>query len=603
MTDLKHNTPSSSSSSLDDSILQQGKNLITWLVKTFSQIKLYSLKHPTSEQFIETLYQKFENYFAQTPTLELEVTETAFYLDGNKIYEETQLIRSLPFLFYKDGITKLIFYEGLTREEIKQFFQLILGISQLPPEETDIVVALWEMNFSHIDYLAPDEFLESKIGQETDIAPYELDPSSLEEGQIQLTPEDRADFLRYVNQRKKSRDDQPPISPLLEGKIPLPSPRHFELQKEEEERLNLLIQKHRELSEEEETIHLLVETIYLEEKIQPFSQVLKSFSSLIEDTLKQGKLTIADHALDHLLHLKDEFSKAQPEKLLHIDETINLLREKTFSLLQEGLDKKKPSDPESLFSLFEFIGPPSLNLIGHLIDTYPDQRFEELACTYIKKIGPQNIPLLLEIADDKRDKITLVILQTIAQSDAPRRLSYLARFLRSGNQRLQMEAINIISTIDDPKSAKVLLPFLDEQQVEIRKETAKALLRLNQPLIAEDILAKVKDKTFFDRSLTEKKALLGYLFHLSDDRARDFLKSLLKKPWWWSPSSRLKPGLWLIETLKDENKEEVKNFLDSVGFVRNKKIRQALQILKKRLESESIAGSHSELQRKKDITN
>ncbi|MCP2619645.1 hypothetical protein NLC35_00110 [Candidatus Aminicenantes bacterium AC-334-K16] len=573
---------------LDEATLQQGKELVTWLIKTFSQIKLYSLDHPNVRQFIDTLSQKFGAFFAQNPVLELEVTDTAFLLGDKKVHEETQLIRSLPFFFYKDGVTRLSFHEGLTQDELIQFFQLLEKISHLPPEESDIVVSLWEMDFPHIDYLAPDEFLETKIGQETRVTPYKVARNFLEGGTLHLAPEDQAALQKYAHQRTAGLEGSHPSAGLLEDEELLPSPARFQLRREESDRLEILIHKHRELSQEEETIHLLVETIYLEEKIQPFTQVLQSLSSLIEETLSQGKVTIAVHALDHLLDLEKEFRKTQPEKLLHLNETLRQLKEeKIIPLLIKSLEKMVTPDFESLFHLLEFIGPSSLSLVGRLIDNYPDKSFQELACAFIQKIGLQNLPLLLEIADDHREKTTLVILRTIANSDDPRKLSYLARFLRSRNLHIQLETISLFSSLPDPKAAKLILPLLDDPQLEVRQQAARALVRLNQPSVSEDILNRIQEKSFNRRSLTEKKALFAYLFRLKTPESRDFLKGLLKKPWWWSPATRINPGLWLIDTLKEEDRLEVEDFLNELGLIRNRKIRRALQGLKYKLKLHS----------------
>lgn len=572
-------------STLESTTLQQGKDLVTWLIKTFSQIKLYSFDHPNVRQFIETLSEKFGAFFAQNPVLELEITDTAFLLEDKKVHEETQLIRSLPFLFYKDGVTRLSFHEGLTQEELIQFFQLLEKISHLPPEESDIVVSLWEMDFPHIDYLAPDEFLETKIGQETSVAPYEISPESFQEGVIRLTPEDQAAWQKYLSRQTDTQEGRPLSVELLGEEELLPPASKFQLRLEESERLETLIQKHRELSQEEETIHLLVETIYLEEKIQPFTQVLQSLSSLIEETLAGGKITVAAHALDHLLDLEKEFRKTQPEKLLYLEETQRRLKEeRIIPLLGEGLKKMTTLDYESLFHILEFTGPASLSLLGYLIDTYPERRFQELACGFIQKIGTQNLPLLVEIADDRRERITLTILRTIAASNDPRKLSYLARFLRSHNQRIQLEAINLLSSLPEPKAAKLLLPFLDDSLIEVRQQAARALMRLHQPSVEEDILSRIQDKSFLRRSLTEKKALFSYLFRLNTPKSRNFLKGLLKKPWWWSPAARINPALWLLETLKEEDRLEVENFLNDVGFIRNRKIRRVLQALKNKLK-------------------
>lgn len=51
------------------------------------------------------------------------------------------------------------FYRGLHKAELEGFLEAIRVVSLLPPEEGDIVNALWEKDFPNVRYHAPDYFL------------------------------------------------------------------------------------------------------------------------------------------------------------------------------------------------------------------------------------------------------------------------------------------------------------------------------------------------------------------------------------------------------------------------------------------------------------
>lgn len=58
-------------------------------------------------------------------------------IDTNrKIFQDEKTIKSLPFLFYKDGMQKLTFHNGLKKEELREFMEIIKKVYDQPGAST-----------------------------------------------------------------------------------------------------------------------------------------------------------------------------------------------------------------------------------------------------------------------------------------------------------------------------------------------------------------------------------------------------------------------------------------------------------------------------------
>lgn len=164
---------------VDKKQLNEVKDIVNQLEKAFSQMKIFSFDHDNVETFIDLLFEKMSHYLQNNWKLEIGIEEFSFTFKGIPFYTETQISKSLPYLFYKDGLKILFFYRGLLRDELKQFLEIVKQDSSLPPEESDIVISLWEQDFTNIQYFAPDDYLESKIGIGMEVPEYKIDKKKL----------------------------------------------------------------------------------------------------------------------------------------------------------------------------------------------------------------------------------------------------------------------------------------------------------------------------------------------------------------------------------------------------------------------------------------
>ncbi len=217
---------------LDAARVEKAKDLLHYLANTVSAMKIFPSEHATLKNFVDQLTQKFTDFLTAYQKLQIGIEEYAFTYGGKLIFSDEVAIKSLPFFFFKDGLQILFFYQGLDRQEIMEFLELIKAEAQKPAEDSDFVVALWERDFPNIQYYAPDEYLENRILAETrdsravqdmpelteDLAhetiEVRVDTSKFSQGRIDLDREDREAVEKAA---AEPAGDNPPAPAATEG--------------------------------------------------------------------------------------------------------------------------------------------------------------------------------------------------------------------------------------------------------------------------------------------------------------------------------------------------------------------------------------------------
>jgi HEAT repeat protein len=215
---------------LDARALEKIRDFLHHLANTVSAMKIFPAEHTTSKTFIDDLSQKITSFLDVYGKLDISVEEFSFVCDGKPVYTDEMAIKSLPFFFFKDGMQKLYFYQGLDRQELLDFLDLIKKESKKPAGQSDIITALWEKDFAHIQYFAPDEFLENRIlqecgfsqqgapakGQGADVGEFshkaieiKVDTSKFSKGKIELSAEDR-DVVQMRSAMKGLEEEEAP---------------------------------------------------------------------------------------------------------------------------------------------------------------------------------------------------------------------------------------------------------------------------------------------------------------------------------------------------------------------------------------------------------
>jgi len=554
---------------------EEAKSIINLMAKTFSQMRIFSSEHENVKKFTEQLFQKLNNFLENYWKLEIGIEELSFSFEEKIIYTDTQLIHSLPFLFYKDGMKMLFFYKNLKKDEFIDFLEIIKFNSSLPADESDIVSSFWEHNFANIRYFAPDDYLESKIGTGIETLDYQVDKTELFSGKIELLPEDRQALSQNSGIVQKILENGSTQADNTSDEIPSTQDEKSHLNQKEMEILELMLQDSRKISPDNELILLLFEMLYLEERQEHFSQILEI---LKQCQLKYLSKNNFKKSLEILKTLND-FKQNQPINLSYkkksIDEFINTSKDKSALAnivinFQEGMIQ----DFDAYFSYLEFLAPATIPLFADLYDEAKSSSIREKILNIIKKTGKKNISLLMKITSNDKPELTKEIISVLGKCPDKEAIKHLASFFRFENKSIQAAAINSLGKFHNRTADKILLAYLSGTDEELRTAAIKNFHSDNKSILTS-IIQTVQGKEFHKKHWPEKKALIDFLSKTKDIDACNALTSVIKKAGMFSKKEIVNASLYAVSTLKKMATPEAENTLKINKNSRNKKIREA----------------------------
>jgi len=548
-------------------------NIINQLDKTFSQMKIFSSDHENVESFIDLLYDRISKYLQDNWKIEIGIEEFSFTFKGIPFYTEKQLSKSLPFLFYKDGVKMLFIYKGLSRDELKQFLEIMKRTISLPPEESDIVISLWEKDFANIRYFAPDDYLETKIGIGMEILEYEVDKNKLFTGKISLKPEDKSALKRkeqIINKDLKKKFEK------------FMGAEKYLLSKREKRSLTDMIQDHRKESEEKQFKTLLLDILYLEKRNEKIQSLINQSAQYVGQQINKGNFQIAFSIYMDVLELKNYFSEIDPSKEKLVQNFFNSPEIKiTLSQAEELLEKKSIEEFDPFLKYLSLMGSKSIPILSYLYDHIEKSEQTNKIIEALRKVGKENFSELVSIARDERPGLTLKIISILGDSKEKIAINHLASFLSFKNKKVLHAAIKAIGDFKDPNANKILFSLLSNPDPEIRiLATQNIHLTENDPVF-DKILHIIKEKKFKKESKTQKQALLWTLARSYSKKAFRVLENIIKKIGFFSGPSKVETGICAVNALKKTGEPSAYHIIKNMTQSRNRKIKKKCREIEK----------------------
>ena len=572
--DNKLDDPSSPSSKkteqdIDKKQLSEIKDIINHFEKTFSQMKIFSSDHENVESFIDLLYDRLSKYLEKYWKLEIGIEEFSFSFQGFPFYSEERLSKSLPFLFYKDGIKMIFFYKGLTREELKDFLEIMRKDSSLPPEESDIVISLWEKDLSNIRYFAPDDYLETKIGIGMKIPEYQIDKDKLFSGKITLNPEDRSALEKKINTVQKDTKEIFQEKKGTEKAL---------LSQSEQELLKNMLQGHRKESEAKQYKTLLLDILYLEKRPEKVNSLISQLIQYVHQQASIGNFQITLSVYEEISELKDYLSQTDASKKEIIQKFFDSPKiEITLSQVEEILDKEPIHEYDAFLKYLSFMGSKSIPILSYLYDHSETPGQKEKITTTLKQVGRQDLSELIKIARNERPELTLKIISILRDSKEERAINHLASFLSFGNKKILHDAINAMGSFKNPNANKILFSLFSHEDPEIRIRAAENIFMTDEEPVFQKILQLVEDKKFKKNSKKQKEALLLALSRSRSKKAFVVLENIIKKVGLFSGSSKIESALCAVKALEKGGGLAGHEIIKSMIRSRHRKIRKKCQ--------------------------
>jgi ribulose bisphosphate carboxylase small subunit len=560
--------------SIDRVQQDKAKEILLVLENAVSAARLFPSEHQTIRNFISDLYQRLSEYLENYLKLEIGIEEQAFTLDGKTIHQDPNPARSLPFFFFKDGMKMLEFHRGLQKSELEGLLDAIREVSQLPPEESDIVNALWELDFPNIRHVAPDDFLETKIGVGRKLLRPEVNVDSLGQGRVELTPEDLEEIRKNTLALVKSKENEKAAAgPSLSEEIGITLAKTDDRESEE---IEALLTANRRLSHEEEYLSLILEIIYLEDRPEQFPAIADILEQYHQDAIQKGEFRRAAKLLRALSEIKDLYATKNKLKSDLMASVIALLGRKSYLVeLRDSLDPGSISDAKGLFDYLRFFGSRSARLVADVYERTTNQDWRLKALEILKEIGKSDLNELMALVQESRPALSQEIIRILGESEDLRIVTFLANIVAYKNTPVKLAAIRALGRIQDEAVNKVLLGFLADPNEEVRVTALDNIKKAADRQVLSHVIEAISDKDFLKKSIREKKSLFDVLGRSDCEESCSFLGAILTHVPFLPNSKHTELCLYSISALEQMRLSTSREILKKGAKRRHLKIRNA----------------------------
>jgi hypothetical protein len=333
----------------------------------------------------------------------------------------------LPFQLFRDGIQWIEFLSGITAEELSAFFRTLIRYRTLREEaEGDLVTALWEAGFPHLNY-----------GKE----------------EVLWRAEPLIDFSLFQTGPRETREAgeeaEGPAAPAPKIPIPAADPAFWKLSSEEERAIREMVIEEETRDGTEDVLDVL--TIILREQRDPknFSVILDFLAEEFGYALAQGELSFVLKFLESLDALREAVGPEEPW---------------TLPLLEDF--RQKISGPEALGAL-EQAWPAVGVLENDRLDALR-QALLWFPADVVLALGPMLAKTDLPVIE--------TLLREVIAVHAARDLQPLARLLDGAEEPLVRKLLPLLREMEGQAAADLLFGLTRRPEDPVRRDAIHVLL-------------------------------------------------------------------------------------------------------------------------------
>jgi HEAT repeat protein len=504
----------------DARTIAAARETVALFAQTISHMKLYPATHSSVASFRSQFLGRLNRFLEENEELEFDIQQNTFLYEGEVIYTDENVLRSLPYLFFKDGMKKLAFLRGLDLEELEVFLSVVREISLLPMDIGDVVDALWQKDLVRIRYYAPDDYLESKVTVQQRIpSQFQVRPEELYRGRIELKPEDISEMFARMRSR-----NQPSVREEADY-----AGRFAALDEEEIRKLQEVLSTQRKIAPDKDFLDMTLELLHIEERPEVFIGILTFLQKYHKYQLQALDFVHAAQLLSQIDQIARAVAGKVPLKEKALEDFRMGLRESFPEKdLLKAVCEKRVEDPSAFFAYLDQVGPDALSLGAELVGHGPNEDIRSLALRFLEGIGRKNPPALAALAHDDKPDFTRIVVAVFGKIRDPETIPFLADVLSFRNKASRLRAILALGQFPEEAASKILTALLRDPDEDIRTQAAEVVrLAGDAPAIA-DLMEIVARKKFHLRAAAEKAAFLKALGRSRSEGACALLAKILQ---------------------------------------------------------------------------
>jgi len=505
-----------------DEELLLARDLIGYFIKTIKAYRFYPPDNPAIKGFKDQLFKKFQFFLSKYPIFKFQVGEYDLSFKGKVLYENRDTKASIAFLLYKDGIRELRFMKDIEDWEIQGLMEVIRGSENINELEDDLVTLLWERDFTHISYLATDEFLED--------API-LIPENIDQFRSKLVFKPLA-YNVQVDLQGEEGEEEPDLDKLLSQMSGGPSIRDrnvYFLTSDEVDRLRGEVESEIDPTFIFHIIDILFEILALEKEKEPYQEAADILGKVLDALVTISEFKKASELLKRLnIILKTyELSNWQIEAIYKLIQ--NAGDEVRIERIGRILEREEAIRLDEVNEFLVLLQQNSIKPLIKVLGELKNSKTRRVVCDALSEIGKNSIEFFTPFMDDRRWYLVRNITYILGRIGKEKAIPYIQKAFNHEDIRVRREAVQALGLIGGPKAVSLLAKDLTDKDARIRAMAAINLGKIGKTIGLAALLEVVQSKDFQKKEAPEMKAFLDAIGMVGSNEALPVLQQLLER--------------------------------------------------------------------------
>jgi hypothetical protein len=511
---------------VDEALLAEVREVVHTLAKTLKIFRTYPRENAASVHAVDELTRVFAEHLSRHQSLELFVERTELQWQGVPVYSESEQRKSLALKLDRNGVRRVEFHDGITRDEVVSLLEAITTEVDEGSLEDDLVTLLWEKQLSHVKVYVLDEMSTGEDAFDESLVSADEPTGAPREGASEGSPSRSTSGASW--------DGTPGEGVVLPTLCAATKAKLHPLTEEQAAALHDMSLKEASHDISEDLTDVLFDVLRIETQEEVTSNVLKILIDLVMMYVKDGLFA---RSADILGQLRALAAGEDVDKEVRGRITQQMLSLADPSRIKTVVDTLREHGEINKAELGRFLTMLPAAAAGDLCHIMKLEAYSDVARSAIQhlvKDDPKVLTAKLAVSDVSMAKNVLSILEQVADTALTQ-----AMFdpLMAAEIPVKLASVELLSKLKGRVARELLLSYVASPEATLRKAALKALGGLGEPQGPATALRTEAGKNLDDRSLDEKKSLLMTLAKLEAHHAIVFLESILAERRWFE-----KPG-------------------------------------------------------------
>ncbi|UCG21005.1 MAG: HEAT repeat domain-containing protein [Deltaproteobacteria bacterium] len=469
---------------------------------------LYPENHVNCTRAQEQFWLHLDKYLRLYGNLRFDLAKDKLLFQGEIILSEPSEEGNLPFTLFRDGIQWLELQRGIDSKEVEQFLRLLNRYRILSDEpEGDLVTALWEARFPHIQYYVADMFWGAE--PEFDLT---VSPGAAEED---------AELLEEAEEKDSKSECFSPIEPAALKMTP-----------EEEAELREMVRVEEKRDPVSEYLDVLLDSLMELREKENFVPILESLEDVFHDSLARKHFEISLKILKSLHYVRKTCATESTWALPLIDNFfLTASSAKSLRPLQTAWLDMDTDEIGQIKQILVLLQPEAIQTLGGMLLETSSLRLQKMLLEVILVLAYRDLKPLEAMLGRPEEELVQKLVYVLGRLDGEKSTQILARMVRHPSARVRHEALKPLLS-RGPTDIKGLFHLIEDKNDAIRRLVLRHMAQ-ERNKVTETLLMEYLEQGKLNRSDDEHIiACFRTLGRCGSPRSIPFLrKTLLGRPW------------------------------------------------------------------------